>query len=330
MTVKFVQNQPHCFAFGGFEIQMISTLEAVQAAGVHADKLDPWSRDDDFDIVHLWGLELNHSKILDFATKAGKKIVMTALFDSYSTPYKKLRHLVSSMVYKARILKEMAGRIDKVVVINDLEVAIAHKYFDIPYKKISVIPVIINEAFFGSAQNKMPFHGLTDYVLCTGNICHRKNQLTLVKACKKAGLNLVLMGNVLPGEESYAELVAAEIESKSMVWLKGIKENSSELIAAYKNCTVFALISFMENSPISAFEALAGGCKVVLANRNYSYQAFFKNVERVDPNSIDDVAEGILKAIANTRYTSSLTLMEECKSGAVGNKYKNLYSSLFN
>ena len=323
-----MQNQPHCFAFGGFEIQMLSTLGAVQAAKVDADKLDPWSRDDDFEIVHLWGLELNHSKILHFATKAGKKVVMTALFDSYSTPYKKLRHLVSSIVYKARILKEMAGKVDKIVVINELEAAIAHKYFDIPYRKISLIPIIINDAFFNTTHNKIPFHGLTDYVLCTGNICQRKNQLALVKACKKAGLKLVLMGNALEGEEWYAELVTAEMDNESMLWLKGIKENSNELIAAYQNCGVFALISFVENSPISAFEALATDCKVVLANRNYSYQAFFRNVDRVNPNSINDIAEGIVKAIASEKSSTSIKLIEECKSGSVGEKYKNLYTGL--
>jgi len=328
MKVKFVQNQPHCFAFGGFEIQMLSTLKAVQEAKVDADKLDPWSRDDDFDIVHLWGLELNHSKILHFAKKAGKKVVVTALFDSYSTPYKKLRHLISSKVYKARLLKEMACMIDKVVVINELEIGIAHKYFDIPYTKISLIPIIINDSFFERTSNKVPFHGLTNYVLCTGNICQRKNQLALVKGCKKAGLNLILMGNVLAGEESYADLVAAEMDTKTMLWLKGVKENSSELITAYQNCAIFALISFMENSPISAFEALASGCKVVLADRKYSYQSFFKNVQRVNPNSVDDIAEGILKSIANENDPSSIGLIEECKSYEVGAKYKNLYCSL--
>jgi hypothetical protein len=73
MRVKYVQNQPHCFAFGGFEIQMLSTLKAVQEAGVDADKLNPWSRDSDFDIIHLWGLELNHSNILHFCEKRMEK-----------------------------------------------------------------------------------------------------------------------------------------------------------------------------------------------------------------------------------------------------------------
>ena len=60
---------------------MLSTLQAVQEAKVDADKLDPWSRDDNFDIVHLWGLELNHSKVLHFAKKAGKKVAVGTIME---------------------------------------------------------------------------------------------------------------------------------------------------------------------------------------------------------------------------------------------------------
>lgn len=329
MKVRFVQNQPHCFAYGGFEIQMLSTLKAVQDVGIAAEKLDPWSRDNDFDIVHLWGLELNHCKILHFAKKDGKKVVVTALFDSYETPYKKLRHFISSKVYKTRILKEMAREIDKIVVINELEADIARKYFDVPYSKISVIPIIVNDAFFSNENKKSNFQGLSDYVLCTGNICRRKNQLNLVKACKLAGLNLVLMGNVLTGEEHYAKLVQSEVDNKSIFWLKGISENSSELIDSYQNCSVFALLSFLENSPISVFEALASGCKVVLADRRYSYQDFYRNVERVDPNSIEGIAAALKKASLNSAMgRSSINLIESCRSGPVGNKYRMLYEEV--
>ena len=57
MKVRVLPLQPHCFAFGGFEIQMLSALEAVRACGVDAQPMDIWSRNADFDIFQLQSLE---------------------------------------------------------------------------------------------------------------------------------------------------------------------------------------------------------------------------------------------------------------------------------
>src|SRR3569623_2271318 len=56
MRVKFFPWQPHCFAFGGFDMQMLDTLDSIKNVGVDASKLDIWSRDNNFDIIHLWGV----------------------------------------------------------------------------------------------------------------------------------------------------------------------------------------------------------------------------------------------------------------------------------
>lgn len=60
MKIKFVPLKAHCFAFGGFEIQMLSAMQSVNKLGINASPLNPWSRDVDFDILHCWGLEDAH------------------------------------------------------------------------------------------------------------------------------------------------------------------------------------------------------------------------------------------------------------------------------
>jgi hypothetical protein len=47
--VRVIPLQPHCFAFGGFEIQMIAAMEAARAAGKAIAPLGFWSREADFD-----------------------------------------------------------------------------------------------------------------------------------------------------------------------------------------------------------------------------------------------------------------------------------------
>ena len=54
---RVVPFQPHCFAFGGFELQMIAAMDSARAAGADVAPLDFWRREADFDVLHLWALD---------------------------------------------------------------------------------------------------------------------------------------------------------------------------------------------------------------------------------------------------------------------------------
>ena len=73
--VRVVPFQPHCFAFGGFDIQMIAAMESARAAGADVAPLDFWRREADFDVLHFWGLEVQHCNAVKWARAGGKKIV---------------------------------------------------------------------------------------------------------------------------------------------------------------------------------------------------------------------------------------------------------------
>src|SRR5688500_15482068 len=77
--VRVVPLQPHCFAFGGFEIQMIAAMRGARAAGADIEPLDPWARVADFDIVHVWGLDQQHVNVAHWSRLARKKVVLSAL-----------------------------------------------------------------------------------------------------------------------------------------------------------------------------------------------------------------------------------------------------------
>jgi glycosyltransferase involved in cell wall biosynthesis len=330
MKVKFVPFQPHCFAFGGFEIQMLSTLKAVQETGVDVSKLDPWSRDNDFDIIHLWGLDHIHEQNVRFSHKDGKKIVITALFPDFESFNRKLRHAASTLIGPARGMIRLAKLADKIIVVNDVEAEIANRYYKIPLEKLDYIPNIVDSKYFAIKHSNNTFKGLKDYVLCTGNICKRKNQLNLVKACKKLNLNLIIIGHTLLGEEIYGRQVEEEISNTNNVaWIKGLKENSDELIEAYKNCSIFALLSHHEQGPISAYEALAAGCnKLLLSNRRYADQSFFEYVETSNPNSVTDIALGLQKLLESEKPDVSNRIINSCNLETVGKQYQAVYKSL--
>jgi glycosyltransferase involved in cell wall biosynthesis len=201
-VVRVIPFQPHCFAFGGFELQMIGAMDSARAVGVDVAPLDFWRREADFDVLHLWGLDLQHSNTVKWARAAGKKIVLSALAN-YPGWKSWLRHLASLAVGPARLRRSMLAMIDCVTVVNNAQARYLVGTVGFPAGRVTVVPNLVDDIFFRTSGAQPGAFGIENYVLCTGNICRRKNQLALVTACRKLGVPLLLVGNVLTGEEEY-------------------------------------------------------------------------------------------------------------------------------
>lgn len=325
MRVRVSPLQPHCFAFGGFEIQMLSALEAARAAGAEVARLDPWSRDSEFDVLHVWGLELAHLQTVRWAKAAGKKVVMTALLP-YLTPRAWLGRAKSWLAGRARAQFELLGQVDALVVVNQRQADTAHVMYGVDRGKIYVAPNIIEPIFFEQlpSQEKDSSVG---YVLCTGNVCRRKNQVILAKACIEAGLDLLLIGDVLTGEEAYAEELQRLVHQSTHIrWMLGMPSGSLQLAGAYRAARCFALISHQETQPISLLEAAATGSGLVIANRPYARQEFYANAALADETSVSSVAVAIRRAWQHPdKFTPARHILDRCTKDAVGRTYAEIY-----
>ena len=327
MKITYFPNQPHCYAFGGFELQMLSAFEAAKAQGCSVELLDPWKRTSDFDIAHIWGFEITQQHNIVYSKKANKKVIVTTLLPDFSSRKIQLRFLVSGLIDKVRLLKKLTRYIDCFVAVNDIEKEYIVKYFNFPAKHVYVIPNIVSDAYFEPNSPEESLE-IENYVLCVGNICQRKNQLNLVIACNELGFNVLLIGSVLQGEEPYAHAVFSELKKNpASRWIKGVKENSSTLRTAYKNCHVFALVSHRESQPISVLEAIAMNCRVVLADKPYAKQSFFKSALLANPDNVTDIKRVLALGAAKEPNLHSVDV-NQCRKENVGILYKNVYSQL--
>lgn len=332
MIVKYLPLQPHCFAFGGFEIQMLSTLNAACNAGVNASKLDVWNKHEKFDILHVWGLDMAQYNTVYWAKKSGMKIVVTGLLPYIESPYEKFRNAIFSVLRNEFYMHKISALSDAVVLVNDIQQDIAVRYFNTDRKKAYHVPNVVGKDFFRqSVSNFSSKHGIRDFVLTVGNVCKRKNQLNLAAACIKTNTPLVIIGPVLPGESHLGKELKSLISSvKNIVWIEGVEPNSQDLIDAFKECKLFALPSYVEQQPISALEAAACGKPLLLAARAYARQKYYQNCFEVNPDSVDSVASGITAITANIgQYISPKHYVEECTEVNVGNAYKHIYEAVF-
>lgn len=322
MKVRVAPLQPHSLAFGGFDIQMITVLKATREAGVDVERLDPWSRDSDYDVLHVWGLSEAHLPALQWAKKAGKRVVLSALLP-YLSPRARLGRIRALANGRARRQREILGAIDRLVVVNTPQAETAVQLLGFPRDRVDVIPHLVDEQYFlarGSVSSG-------DYVLCAGNICRRKNQLRLVRACQQEGVPLLLVGDVLTGEDEYGRAVEQAIAAaRDARWILGLPPGSPELLSAYKDSCGAALVSYHETQPISLLEAAAVGRPLLIADRAYARQEFYENAVLVDPSSVKSIGIGLRRLVENPeRYHPPAADLNRCTREAVGEGYATVY-----
>lgn len=321
--------QPHCFAFGGFEIQMLTAMAAARDAGVDIAPLDLWRRDRDFDVIHVWGLDPAHFPTVYWANRTGKGVLLTALL-SYMHGLKQRLGFASSVISgRARCLRRMIRLVDVVVVVNELQAEVAERFYGIDGSRVLMIPNIVEARYFetdGEAFSSK--YNVRDFILCTGNVCRRKNQVRLAEACIACGQTLVIIGPVLEGEEAYGERLSRILAKRpDMLWIRGLEWPSDELAGAYRACAAFALPSYQETQPISALEAAAAGKPLLLADAWYARQALLRTARRVDPDSVEDIRDGILDVLRQPGlYAPPRNLIARCTSDRVGESYHQGYN----
>ena len=328
MKVKYYPYQPHCFAFGGFDMQMINTLQAVINAGVNADKLDNWSRDNDFDIIHFWGVGRPNFELIDWAKKSGKRIIATILSPYHDSPKSKLGYYYRHL--HVRQLINYYNKIDKIIVLNDLQKKVLTEYYKVPAFKMEIIPNIVEEKYFQTPLSDFSKkYGAHNYVLCTGNICPRKNQYNLALACISLNVNLVLIGNIIDGEGAYGEKVAVLVSDyKNIIWIKELPASSNDLVSAYYHCALFALPSKNETQPISALEAVAVRKPLILMDREYARQSYYKGAILCKSAKVKDIKIALQKAMIIKTPPEENKFVLNCKAEKVGESYRHCYEKL--
>jgi glycosyltransferase involved in cell wall biosynthesis len=211
-------------------------------------------------------------------------------------------------------------------VVNEAQAETARKLMGIAPERIAVIPHLVDAEYFSCGQGSSEDnHG--DYVLCTGNVCARKNQLRLAEAARTAECPLLIVGNVLEGEERYGDALARLCDREPGIrWLPAMPGGSAQLVAAYRAARVVALPSLEETQPISLLEAAAARKALVTSDLPFARQGHYRNAYLVRPRSISSIAAGLRAAMAAPeRYTPPASAVQGCSGERVATGYRRVF-----
>ena len=166
----------------------------------------------------------------------------------------------------------------------------------------------ISDAFF-----KIERHDRRPAVFSAAAICARKNTLGLVAGFSRllsSGVNAELRLSGGTPEKGYAERVRRFIRDHDMqdnVSLLG-RIDYQEIFDELASASIFALVSYEENSPMGIEEAMAAGLPVVTSNR-CGMPYLVRHGESgylVNPDDPDDVARRLGEILANDELRDRL------------------------
>lgn len=303
---------------GGGEIQMLALAESLAEIGVDARLWRPWEeRLAQSDCLHLFGSVPEHLPVVLTARRHDVPVVLSTIawFDLASywrQPRRLSGRLLAAAGFVARAgcprlpswRRRLYQSVDLALPNSNAEAEQLVRYFGLPYERIHVVP---NGAAVRFADaNPRPFAelvGSVGFVLCVGRIEPRKNQLGLLKAMRRTNVPIVILGDVLPGCESYARACRA-VAGPGVQFVGRFEHDDQMLESAYAACGCLVMPSWFETPGLAALEAAMTGTPLVLPDGGSAREYFGTDAAYVKPGHHREIRHAVFAAILRGRSSN--------------------------
>jgi glycosyltransferase involved in cell wall biosynthesis len=332
IQVRLIPQFPFPIMTGGLEVQCLETCDALGKAGISARLLDPYSMDDRFDILHLFGPGLG---AYDIVGQLGHRrpVVISALFGAshvatLRTSAKKVVSIVAAFARQGTfysMMRDVFASAAWVICLNPLEGAYLRQTYGVTSQRVSIVPNGVADRFFTATPDSFrDRYQVNDFVLFVGSIIPRKNPLKLARVLAALRHPGVFIGRRVGAEMEYARQFELVIQANpQLIWIQDMRHDDPVLASAYASARVFILPSYAETQSLSALESMATGTPLVLGDRPYAYQPPFQDARRIDPDSDDSMKRALVAALSGDTKNSGLP--DEYRWPRVAEKIAEIY-----
>lgn len=311
---------------GGDSIRGIGvyTRELLKALGI--DGVDISRTDiNKYDIVHLTRFNPFFISV-PFNKPSGTKFVLT-IYDLIPLIYPEhypagIKGKIRFMINKYLIRKN----IDAIITISETSKKDICRFLGINPAKVFVTYLAPRSIFKKLDSGKWQHEIVAKYnlpesfALYVGDLNFNKNIPNLVKACKIAGITLVIAGKQAKEIEEM-DLSHPELNHlKNIDWSNCLRlgfVSDNDLVKIYNLAKVYIQPSFYEGFGLPMVEALACKTPLVCAKTQCLVEILGRNFTYVDPNDPKSIASGIASPNKNTKiereYSWKLTSAETMK-----------------
>ncbi len=234
----------------------------------------------------------------------------------YSNIYLKTNQDFSDYYYsKLNLLNQFDG----LLAISESSAAEALKYLDFDKSRVFNISSACNMNVFNSELInikglKIDIDSLSPYILYSGASDPRKNVEGLIKAYAEISYEiqskykLVLAGKLLKPELALIRewIINCNIDPSNVIILGYVSDN--DLVALYRNCSLFIFPSFHEGFGLPILEAMCCGAPVIGSNNTSISEIISEKNALFDPKNILEMSKLIEKSLTDINYKKLLLL----------------------
>ena len=278
MKILFDHPFPFALAHGGFQVQIEQTRIALQKVQVQADYVRWWDDQQSGDIIHYFGRP--SVPYIQAARDRGIKVVLAELLTELGSRSALARAAQKSFIVAAqKILPEVFTmrmgwesfrEANACVALTQWEARLMVEMFRASPEGVHVIPNGVEDVFLEE-------HSATrgKWLVCTATIADRKRVLELAEVCVSAGAPVWIIGKPQSTADPYAVRFLSFVKQHSdLVRYEGPIGDRKRLAEAYRQARGFVLLSAWESLSLSALEAGACGCPLLLSDLPWARTVF--------------------------------------------------------
>jgi len=334
VKVLFDHPNPFLLAHGGFQTQIEQTKKALEASGVEVEWLRWWDDQQKGDLIHYFGRA--HPDYIRQAQAKGMKVVMSELLTglgSRSAMARKLQKLF--MIVAGGLLpKEFTARLcwdayqlaDASIALTSWEKKLMIDMFSAKPDRVHVVPNGVEEMFFRNQKSIIQTQ-TSKHLVCAATITERKRVVELAEAAILAQVPVWVIGEPYSkGDPYYKKFVSVVESSKGLVKYEGGISDRAKMATIYKSASGFVLFSSMESLSLSALEAAAGNCPLLLADLPWAKSTFGNGARYCQLGSREQESRALKDFYKRIDKAPRAPL--PCRWSGIGAQLKLIYESL--
>lgn len=320
---------------GGVQVRMRRIHDLLIENNVQVDYFSSFeSRIKDYDVLHIFSLNIETLNLMKVAKDCGKLIVLSSIvnilggwkIDLYRKLFGKLPIMTT---YK--ILHKTIHLADIIIAETEQERLFIHRHYLIDLNKIVVIPNGVDLDLYEGKDIYDNISGLQKYILQVGRFDNNKNQLNVIKAMKGTGIDVVFIGGGdSKGGNYYEQCIKEAGGDRHFHFIGWLHKDDPLLKSAYHWADTLVLPSHYETFGLVAVEAGIQGAKLALSETLpiLDYKCM-RGVQTFKPDDIDSIRKSVTN-VFNQSANEELKkqIMKEFSWEKIIEQHINIYNKV--